>query len=218
MHTTIYLIRHAQAAGNHERRFQGRTDTALTEKGRLQAAALAKRFAGTALTAVYTSPLVRAAETAETLAAPHGLRPIVREGLIEIDGGDFENRLFSELELEYTELFGQFLNEPHIFPGAGAGESMRTVRERMELEIMRVARENAGGTVAAVSHGAAIRACLSFLMGLPFERLSDVAWGFNTSVAKIVFEADFSPCVEYCGDISHLPDELRAVTYVPAKA
>ena len=83
--TTILLARHGETDWNREGRFQGYADPALNDTGRAQAADLAAELTDVELTAVYSSPLRRAFETAELLAAPHRLTPVPVEALRGID-------------------------------------------------------------------------------------------------------------------------------------
>ena len=65
----LLLIRHAESQGNFERRLQGRREFPLTERGLAQAQALAERLVSLPLSAVYSSPVGRAIQTAEVIAA-----------------------------------------------------------------------------------------------------------------------------------------------------
>jgi broad specificity phosphatase PhoE len=83
--TTILLARHGETDWNRDGRFQGWADPPLNETGRAQARALAEQLRGTPFDAVYASDLRRAHETAEIVAAPHGVPVLADEGLREID-------------------------------------------------------------------------------------------------------------------------------------
>lgn len=87
--TDLLLIRHGQATHNLEQRWEGWGATALTEEGQRQAEALAERLASSAtnIAHLYTSPLLRARQTAQPIARRLGLIPVVHEGLREIDFG-----------------------------------------------------------------------------------------------------------------------------------
>ena len=82
--TTILLARHGETDWNRENRFQGHADPPLNETGRAQAAELAAALIAEPLAAVYSSPLRRAFETAQILAAPHGLEPVPVDALREV--------------------------------------------------------------------------------------------------------------------------------------
>ena len=71
--TTIYLIRHAEAEGNRYRRAHGWYNSTITDRGYLQIAALAKRFADTKFDAVYSSDRFRTMITALSIYKTHGL-------------------------------------------------------------------------------------------------------------------------------------------------
>ena len=90
--TTIYLIRHAEAEGNLYRIAQGQHDSNLTDRGWRQVQALARRFAGIRVDAVYASDLYRTRATASAVYKPKGLPLHLRKDLREIYGGDWEDR------------------------------------------------------------------------------------------------------------------------------
>ena len=86
--TTIYLARHGESDWNAANRFQGLSDRPLTELGRRQAEALADQLAATASpSAIYSSPLRRAFETAAIVGTRTGLEPRPVDDLREVDVG-----------------------------------------------------------------------------------------------------------------------------------
>ena len=88
----ILFVRHGETAPNRDGLVLGRADPVLTEEGRRQARCLARVLAEERAVALHTSPLRRARETAEALAAPCGLEPVVDDRLIEVDWGEWEGR------------------------------------------------------------------------------------------------------------------------------
>ncbi|MFT3952551.1 MAG: histidine phosphatase family protein [Oscillospiraceae bacterium] len=200
--TTIHLIRHAEALGNVLHILQGRTDCPLSENGYAQLEKLKTRFKAGELTAIYTSPLIRAAETAKAVNAHQHLPLITEPDLIEIDGGLFDGLPIKQLAAEYPAEIAVWDEAHHLFQAPG-GESMRDVFDRMKHTMLKIAAENEGGTVAVVSHGCAIRNFLCFAYGLPFEEISTLGWVSNTSVTTVVFDG-LNPTVTVFNDISHL--------------
>ena len=85
----VLLVRHGETDDNAADRFQGRLDTALNERGRAQSRALAEVLAGERLRALYSSPLRRARETAESVAGRLGLELVLDARLMEADAGDW---------------------------------------------------------------------------------------------------------------------------------
>ncbi len=126
----ILLARHGETAENRERRFQGQKDVALNETGREQARALAEQAAGEDVVALYTSPLIRAAETAAIVGERLGLQPRPDDRLKEVDVGAWQDRLKDDVEHEDPDSWAAFLRagDGFRFPG---GESFAEQQERV---------------------------------------------------------------------------------------
>ena len=85
---------------------------------------------------------------------------------------------------------------------------MRQVYERITGTILDLAERERGRTVAAVSHGCAIRNLLCFAHGWPIERLNEVEWCDNTAVSVLEVEDDGTIRILLENDSSHLSEEL----------
>lgn len=208
MVTTVYLIRHAQAEGNEKRLFQGHYDGAVSEMGWRQLDQLAEYCRDLPLEAVYSSPLTRAVETAKAVNRYHGLPLQLREGLIEINGGDWEGKPWDCFPVDYPEQNRNWEQFPWLFE-APNGETMRQVYDRVVKAVLEIVRENLGKTVAIVSHGCAIRNFLTFAKGLPVEGISQVGWCDNTAISKITFDAELHPTLEFANSSAHLAEETK---------
>jgi alpha-ribazole phosphatase len=140
-------------------------------------AQLARALEGTTLAAVYTSPIPRAAEAANAVAAERGLTPIVREDLREIELGEVDGLQFEEYP---PELQAALLTEPATvrFPG---GESYDDLRGRVVSALAAIVAGHDDETVAAVSHAGAIRAALAAWLGLA----PDAAFRIDQSFAAV---------------------------------
>lgn len=207
MSTTIYLVRHAEAEGNIGRRCHGHYDSLLTRRGLQQAEAVGKRFADIHIDAVYSSDLWRARHTAMAIAAPHNLPVIERVGLREIFMGDWEDKAWAELPVFNPNLYDIWCNRPwECRPPHG--ETIMESGIRALEELSRIAKEQAGKTIVAVSHGSAIRGILTRARGLRDDQMLQVGWGDNTCAAKMVFHENGSIEIPYQNDNSHLPKEL----------
>jgi broad specificity phosphatase PhoE len=128
---TIHLARHGQTAYNHEGRFQGHLPVPLDATGREQAAALAEAAAGVELTSLWCSPLVRARETADIVAARIGLEPQEDARFAETDTGDWTDRSFAEVRAEDPEGFARFQRSDPTFRYPG-GESFAEQSARVQ--------------------------------------------------------------------------------------
>jgi len=213
MITKVYLVRHAEAAGNVAKTFQGHTDCEVTEKGHKQLACLAERFKDVHLDIIYSSPLLRTRQTADAVNKYHGLDVHINQGLIEINGGDLEGMGWEDIPLKYPEQQEMWDNAPHEY-WAPNGEKMSEVYERITSTVNHIVHENTGKTIAIVSHGCAIRNYLCYAHGWGIERLRDVMWEENTSVCCIEYHgADCTPVIVYQNDTTHLSPELCTLAH-----
>src|SRR5262249_56556816 len=121
---------HAETQHNSSGLVQGRADNPLSELGRRQAAALGEALSSRRLSAVYSSPLRRALETARAVAEPHGLAVEVVHELVEMDIGEMEGLSRVELREQHAEFLKLWVSEhagEAVMPG---GESLRQVQDR----------------------------------------------------------------------------------------
>jgi len=158
---SVYLARHGQTAYNLERRFQGHLPVPLDDTGRVQAEDLAERAiagaTGTPFAALWCSPLLRARETADIVAARLGLQPREEPRLMETDAGDWTDRLFSDVQVEDPDGFAGFIEgrPDFAFPG---GESFAQQGVRVAAALADVERDTLPALV--VCHGVVIRIAL----------------------------------------------------------
>ncbi len=160
--TGLYLARHGQTAYNLEGRYQGQQAVPLDETGRAQAAELAERASTYGFAALWCSPLLRARETADLVAARIGLEPREDPRLMETDAGDWTNRSFADVQAEAPEMFAAFIaGDPSFaFPG---GESFAQQELRVGAALEDVERGQLPALV--VCHGMVIRAAVSVRAG-----------------------------------------------------
>jgi broad specificity phosphatase PhoE len=162
--TRILLLRHGETAWNREEVFRGLADVPLNEAGRGQARALAAAIAPYAPAAVYSSPLSRAAETAEIVADGRGLSVVSFPPVVDIHCGAWEGRPLREIERDEPALFRQWAEAPQTFRFPG-GESLDEVSDRAVKGLTDLARKHAGETIAVVSHRAVCKAVLCTVLG-----------------------------------------------------
>jgi broad specificity phosphatase PhoE len=164
--TTIFLARHGESDWNVEKRFQGHTDRPLTERGREQAYALADLVAGEKIEAIYTSPLSRAQETAEIVAARVGLEPVALPELREVDTGSWSGLSRADVEARFPEGFARWRSG-----GSGweDGETYEEMAERVIGALGTVAEAHPDGRVLVISHGGPIRAIHAAAEGLAID-------------------------------------------------
>jgi len=168
----LYLVRHAATANNRARppRLQGRrTDPPLSDEGFQQARQTGRLLAESPLAAVYSSPLLRARQTAEAIALPHGLEVEIVDDLIEVDVGDWEGRPWDEIERNDPAAYKAFMTDASVHPYLG-GENLQTVLDRAAPALERLMAANLGRLVVAVAHNVVNRSYLARLMDMPLAR------------------------------------------------
>lgn len=183
----LLLVRHGETQWNREGRFQGRTDVPLTPEGRAQAVALAEVLRAEPLAAVYTSPLRRAYDTALLIAAPHGLRPLVDERLVEIHQGEWEGLRPPEIERRWPELYRRWLSAPETVRLPG-GETLAEVERRVLAAVADLAARWAGGTVCVVAHKVSLAVIRAAAHGSPL-RAALAYMPANASVETVMWRA-----------------------------
>ncbi len=207
--TTIYLIRHAEAEGNLYRRIQGHWNGQVTPRGRRQIAALAERFKDVPIDAVYSSDLQRTKDTAGAILQYHDLTLQTTPRLREVCLGCWEGRPWGDVEYETPKQMFNFNHDPANWRIEG-GERYGAAQARMQSVLREIAARHEGGTVAAVSHGMAIRVFLADVLGIPSSEIDRLPHGDNTAVTCLRYVSGV-PTVEYYNDASHLPEDLSTL-------
>jgi broad specificity phosphatase PhoE len=196
----IILIRPGETDWNHQGRWQGWVATPLNEHGTQQAQALAKFVRNIGMSALYSSDLRRAVQTAELLAERLGFQPIYDSRLRERNIGAWQGLTLNEMRAWYPGEYDQLLSnvDEYQIPG---GESRAEVRVRMVAAFEDVLKQDVGETVGMISHTTAIRALLSQL--IPDCDPNSVEVG-NTSVTTLAFEDETRWRLVATNDVMHL--------------
>jgi probable phosphoglycerate mutase len=164
MVTRLYLVRHGATHLTAEARFSGSVGVELSEEGRWQAAQLGERLRDEGITAVYSSPLSRAVDTAALVAGSFGLTATTRDGLREISHGHWEGLTRSEVEARFPQEYAAWEADPFTFAPED-GESGVAVLARALPAIREIVTRHAGERILVVSHKATIRILISSLLG-----------------------------------------------------
>jgi probable phosphoglycerate mutase len=171
---TILLIRHGENDFVKKQRLAGRLPGVhLNERGRQQAAALAEALSTTPLRAVYSSPLERALETAQPLAAAHKLRVMRRPALVETNVGEWEGKRLAAVRRNKSWRILQNHPSQFRFPG---GESMLEQQARLVGEVQTLcALHKPKDTIACVGHADPLKLVIAYYLGLPLDQFQRIA-------------------------------------------
>lgn len=226
MHTRLYLIRHGETEDAQSNRYKGHIDVPLSEKGIMQmrqasafifdtvkrgggegekltvAGSPRLRVSDSNLSVVYCSDLSRAIKSAEIIANPHGIKPVIIPAFKERNFGMWEGMSFDEIKEMYPKEFKAWADNPLKFSPM-QGESTIEVRDRVVKALDKIIKhqssnlmQDTGYTIqdekdhescilnhescdiAIVSHGGVNRIILCHLLGIPLENIFRIEQDF----------------------------------------
>ena len=206
MHATrIIAVRHGETAWNVDTRIQGQLDIALNEKGRWQAQRLARSLAASEpMAALYSSDLLRARDTAQSIADATGLTVVTEPGLRERAFGKFEGKTFAELEAAWPEETLRWRQRDPDWAPPG-GESLKAMRDRVLRTVQTLAARHLGEQIVLVTHGGALDALYRAAAGLDIRAPRTWLLG-NASINRLLWTPDSLTVVGW-SDTAHLENE-----------
>ena len=203
--TRLLLLRHGETPLSVQRRFSGRGDPALTERGLAQARAAAGRLSTYDVTAVVSSPLQRARQTAQAVADAVGLEVTVDEGFVETDFGDWEGQTFAEIQRQWPAEMSAWLASPDV--GPPGGESFTATFARVRAARDKLLAGYPGGTVVVVSHVTPIKTLLMDALDAPSTALYRIHLD-PASLSSTEWWPDGPAVVRLVNDTGHLGADL----------
>jgi phosphoserine phosphatase len=211
--TKILLTRHGHVQGIEPERFRGREPLELTERGRAQAVAVARRIAdGWRVRKIYTSPMQRCVDTGAAIAKACGAAAEICDDLNDIDYGAWQFKTPAYAKKDDPDLFAAWYASPQLvrFPG---GESLQDVAARAANALRFVLARHARDTIVLVGHDSLDRVLLLQLLGLPlsaYRRLDQTPCCLN----EIDVDAAGGVCIVRLNETHHLD---RLATNRPAR-
>jgi broad specificity phosphatase PhoE/ribonuclease HI len=167
--TVAWLLRHGETPLSVDRRFSGQDDAALTDRGRAQATAAARRLAELSIDAVISSPVRRARQSAEAVAVALGMEVVVEPGFAETDFGDWQGFTFAEVHEKWPGQLQHWLDDPSVAPPGGESQDATDQRVLEARESM--LSSYAGATVVVVSHVTPIKLLIRSALDAPSHAL-----------------------------------------------
>jgi alpha-ribazole phosphatase len=203
----LYMVRHGQTADSRENRFSGSSDPPLTMVGEAMVQAFAEAYASLTWDAIYTSPMLRARQTADPLCRLTGVQATLEDGLKEIDYGEWEGLRQAEVKQRWPEAFDYWADDV-ASRGTPGGETAFHVAARAMRVVEGIRARHQGGNVLLVSHKATLRVITCALLGLDVRL-------FRERIAQPVCEVTMfaltgtSALLTLLGDRRHLSEELK---------
>jgi 2,3-bisphosphoglycerate-dependent phosphoglycerate mutase len=204
--TRIIAIRHGETAWNVDARIQGQTDIDLNDTGRWQAQQVGKALVGEPISAVYSSDLGRAHQTAQSISQATGLPVIPHEGLRERRFGLFEGKTFDEISETWPEHHQNWRKRiPEWEPPEG-GESLLQLRERVTRTVSALAEKHPGEQIVVVAHGGVLDTLYRVATGQ--EVNAPRTWQMpNASINRLLWTPSGFTLVGW-SDTQHLDNEV----------
>ena len=205
----IYFVRHGQTVWNVEKRFQGLSDSPLTELGITQAKLLGEKLKDIKFDKFYSTSLKRAYDTANYIKGNRKQKVEIFDDFVEISMGDMEGIKQEDFKKLYPEQVKNFFfNQLEYDPSSFGGESFLEVRERVIRGLNKFIELNKNyERVLVVSHGATLKTLLHYISGKDISTLSDEVIPKNTSYTIVKYENGKFEIIDF-SNTSHLEGKL----------
>jgi phosphoserine phosphatase len=198
----LIIVRHGESEWNRTGRYQGQCDAPLSALGLRQAEALAGRLRDEPIDAIFTSPLQRAAKTAEAIARHHPTTPFEQApALMEIHHGDWQGLLADEV----IERYGAGLREWRVHPSRAQmpnGESFSNILKRVLDFKERLCAEYPSRDVLISTHDVVVKILVADALGMNMDRINRI-WVTNASISVIEYGDDL-PYLVSLSEACHL--------------
>jgi len=203
--TRLFLIRHGQSAGNAEGRFGGHGPTPLSRLGERQAQLTAKTLAKEGISAIYSSDLHRAVQTAEALSRLVDVPVIQTEAFRERHVGVLEGLTFDESKASFPKDYYALVNR-NIHHIITEGESYKQLLRRTTTELRSILTKHAGERIAVFSHTGAICFITLHLMGAIHRATKQTPWivTSNCGINRFEFRGPRNVRILALNDTRHL--------------
>lgn len=209
MALTLYLIRHGETEYSRSGGFCGSLDPELTPEGLQMAEAFGAAYSHLDWTAAYVSPMKRTIATAKPLCDAVGIEMQLRDGLKEIEYGEWEGKTQDYVKENDSENYIHWMTEP-AWNAPPGGETAVQIASRSELVISEITAKHKSGNVLVVSHKATLRIILCGLLGIDLGRYRDRIDMPAASVSVVLF-GKYGPLLKCLGDRSFMDEKLRSL-------
>jgi probable phosphoglycerate mutase len=203
----LYLLRHGETEASFAGGYCGRLDPDLTPAGHQMAEDFARAYRNHPFEAAYVSPLLRTRKTARPWCEAVGAAMNLRDGLRELDFGDWEGKTPDQVNRDHAVDYLRWLADAGWNAPTG-GERGIDVARRVLAVVDEIQRAHPSGDVLVVSHKATIRILICALMGIDVGGYRDRIGITVASLAVVEFH-DNGPRLAQLGDRSRLHDALR---------
>jgi phosphoserine phosphatase len=198
----LIIVRHGESEWNRIHRYQGQLDAPLSELGLRQARALGERLKAEELDQIYTSPLQRAARTAEAIAENHPSVPFAyADALLEIHHGEWQGKFADEIRAQYAAGLEEWRQHPTRSQMPG-GESFSNILKRTLDFKEQLIGQHKDQTVLVSTHDVVVKILVADALGMNMDRINRI-WVTNASISVIEYGDDL-PYLVSLSEACHL--------------
>ncbi|OKH54280.1 histidine phosphatase family protein [Calothrix sp. HK-06] len=207
MTLTLYFLRHGQTECSRSNSYCGSIDPELTPDGMEMAQVFADAYGSTHWKAIFSSPMRRTIATAKPLCDIVKLQPELRDGLKEINYGQWEGKTPETVSVDFHDDYIRWLADPAWY-GPTGGEMAIAIASRAMQVIEEIKQRYTDGNVLVVSHKATIRIMLCSLMGIDVGRFR-YRLGCPVGSVSVVEFTSHGPLLKALADRTHQSTRLR---------
>ncbi|WP_013323707.1 histidine phosphatase family protein [Gloeothece verrucosa] len=208
MSLTLYFLRHGETNYSRTGSYCGVLDPELTPEGKEMAQAFANKYKSVPWSAIYVSPMKRTIATAQPLCEATGIEMQLRDGLKEMNFGQWESKTPEWVRQHYLDDYINWMTEPAWNPPT-EGETAVEVASRALLVISEIEAKYTNGHVLVVSHKTTIRIVLCNLLGIDLGRYRDRIAMPAATLSVVSFDVH-GPLLVRLGDRSYMSEELQS--------
>lgn len=191
METRLIIVRHGETAWNRGNVYRGTNDVPLNDNGRQQARLTAAALKGVPIDFAYTSPLSRAAETAQIVLEPHDIEASHHDGLLDFDYGEWTGKQEDEVREIWPAEYEAWTTQPHEARPPG-GTTLGEISERCCAAMVETATRHEGSTVALFSHRVVNKLLVLGALGLALDRFPYIVQGNCSYNEFLVRDGEFT--------------------------
>ena len=198
----LILVRHGQTELNRKGKIQGNNNSHLNSTGLSQAKSLASKISGENPKALYTSPIIRAKETAQIIGNEVGLRPKSLTGLAEHNVGLLEGLSSIEMRTKYPEFAKQWDSDPQD-ARPPEGNTLAEIQEIAWTSILKLSYEYENESVLAVSHNFTILCLVTKVLNLPIRNYRKLVISF-CGITRLILDTSGNAKLVSLNETGHL--------------
>ncbi len=202
MTLNLYFLRHGETVASKTGGFCGTSDVELTPEGKMMAKDFAVAYSDLEWTAIFSSPMIRTIATAKPLCEIVGIEMQLRDGLKEINFGQWEGKTPAEVNQQYHDEYVRWQSEPG-WNAPPDGERAIEIARRSSEVIEEIENSYQTGNVLLVAHKATIRIMLCTLLGIDVGRYRDRI-DMPVAAVSLVEFCEQGPRLKKLSDRSHL--------------